>query len=62
MSRHNLGEKNMPSWLFVLILFTNAILFLVPHWLQEKNMINIIIDGIDEIINTDDNVEEKKYV
>jgi len=25
-------------------------------------MINIIIDGIDEIINTDDNVEEKKYV
>ena len=22
-------------------------------------MINIIIDGIDEIINTDDNVEEK---
>jgi len=29
---------------------------------MEKNMINIIIDGIDEIINTDDNVEEKKYV
>jgi len=25
-------------------------------------MINIIVDGIDEIINTDDNVEEKKYV
>mgnify|MGYP003133771599 CR=1 FL=1 len=36
MSRHNLGEKNMnyiPTWLFVLILVTNAILFLVPHWL-----------------------------
>jgi hypothetical protein len=26
-------EKNMPTWLFVLILVTNAILFLVPHWL-----------------------------
>jgi len=26
-------KVNMPSWLFVLILFTNAILFLVPHWL-----------------------------
>jgi len=26
-------KVNMPSWLFVLILVTNAILFLVPHWL-----------------------------
>jgi len=36
LNNFNLGEKNMnyiPTWLFVLILVTNAILFLVPHWL-----------------------------
>ena len=28
----------MPYWLFILILFINAVFFMVPHWLQEVTM------------------------